>query len=407
MQISFAGYGDKEGIYPNVNERVLHVLTNMARMAPQSFDDDYLLNGILDSYTAVHPLYLDQTLSKLARYHSEDMAHNGYGFHKEAGGHYSSKLQNPPDTIFNGDVVQFIDSLISFGERVKGVNDSNFNYTESSSTSENVAWVYSSSGNVPIRFFNNWLNSTGHRNNIFNASRYEMGNGFVPNDTIKYWSGDTWIIKTFNSDKAGLATQVLGKGTEINVGPIFSGVGADSIHTLLTNIGGNETWSKEENSTTSYLANYYDPGKNPISADLILEGTRIALDLHMGSADAGTYTYSETTGGCKNFYFEFKDANNKTWTYPETTYLGTSSECDFGAERGLTSNYVEPILNTNVDFKKGMHVSLYAIGGKRIFDGVLQSNELPEFEMLEHKNSILFFVVNDKNLNYSGKLILK
>jgi hypothetical protein len=154
---AFAGYGDAKDGYPTAGERLLHLWTNVARVAPGDFTADYARGGCgLNDFqpserTPKAPLALQHDLNVVARDHSEDMAASGVLSHNSSDG-------------------------TSFGERVWDVYPG-------SGIGENVAAGYP---DVESVVFQGWMCSSGHRENIMSPEWDELGVG-IKN---KYYTQD-------------------------------------------------------------------------------------------------------------------------------------------------------------------------------------------------------------------------
>lgn len=103
------------------------------------------------SENGLKPLEYDWELSRVARYKSRDMKDNGYFSH-------TSPVYGSPFQMMK-----------SFGINYK-------------SAGENIARGQS----TPEEVMNSWMNSSGHRANILNASFTKIGVGYVADG--KYWT---------------------------------------------------------------------------------------------------------------------------------------------------------------------------------------------------------------------------
>lgn len=146
-----ASYGeiDEDG-YPSYLDRDLHMWTNVVRVAPQLFEDEYNSGGCSytdfeDSEQEPHaPLYYDRNLNVAAVYHSDDMYESGNFSHDSSDG-------------------------TSFAERVARY------YSDSGYVGENIAYGYGTGFNA---VFVGWMCSSGHRANIM-GDYNELGTGVV------------------------------------------------------------------------------------------------------------------------------------------------------------------------------------------------------------------------------------
>ncbi len=147
---ALAGYGDVDSQdHPNWEDRALHMYTNMVRVDPQAFTEEYRQGGCNfekdfseEEKTPKAPFFYSRPLNQIARLHSQDMNENGVLDHSSSDG-------------------------TSFGERVTAV------YSEGA-IGENIAWNYGLSGSV----FQGWMcSTTGHRENIMTSLFVELGTG--------------------------------------------------------------------------------------------------------------------------------------------------------------------------------------------------------------------------------------
>lgn len=146
-----AGYGVPVDGLPSHAERVLHLWTNAARVAPEDFRDEYGVGGcsfddfLADEQVPKSPLYIDMGLTEASRYHSVTMEENGCFQHESCDG-----------------------SGEDFGTRVARY------YSDSGYVGENIAM-----GTDDPRYavMSMWMCSSGHRANIMTGGFNELGPG--------------------------------------------------------------------------------------------------------------------------------------------------------------------------------------------------------------------------------------
>lgn len=277
------GSGGQAGVpasgYPDWRERTLLVLTNAVRMDPQGWMDTYYPystalpdgSGILlpASYSAVHPLYYHDGLNQGARYHSEDMAGDCGLQHDSCDG-----------TLWSDRLWSYYPVAPDAGSGV----------------GENAAYGFTS----PLDTLNQFLcdrvdgacaadgtPESGHRVNIMRSDWVEAGMGFAPPN---WWTQDfAW------ANGAPPSTPALAAASHVMTG-----------------------------TTLRFFANYYAPGDNAREVDLILEGVPVAMDLDLGTQDAGTWSVTTATAAaCQSYYFEAVDPAGQVWRYPEEGELRT------------------------------------------------------------------------------------
>jgi hypothetical protein len=264
------------------------VLTNAVRMAPQQYRDTYLNSSTIllpAIYPAVGPLNWSPTLSAAARAHAVGMA--------------TIPGCNFSHTSCDG---------TSFSTRVRSY------YEDSSYIGENIAAGYS----TPLSMVNALLRDDiggvpapdgspgdGHRRNIMNGNFNAVGHGYAtgPNAYARYWVQDL-----------GGAIP-----TSLRCRPVPA-----ASHIL-------------QGSTVSFLANYYDANNQPPqSAEVVINGVASPMSVHLGTAARGTYRFqSQSTGACRSYHFNFRDASGATIRYPARGELRTTTE------GGCTEMYIE------------------------------------------------------------------
>ena len=146
-----SGYGDvsSDG-YPSWSERAMHLYTNMMRVDPEAFEQDYISGGCdlsvfsEEERTPKDPLYFNTALNEIARDHSEDMRDSGNFSHSSSDG-------------------------TSFADRVWAVYDNNV------AIGENIAYGYSGPWSTVVH---GWMCSdAGHRESIMSDEYTELGCG--------------------------------------------------------------------------------------------------------------------------------------------------------------------------------------------------------------------------------------
>mgnify|MGYP000173616290 CR=1 FL=1 len=143
--LALGGYGDAIDGRPSHVEREVHFWTNMVRIEPAFFTNDYPCS--FNSFSGTEqtpkvPLLWNHGLGEAARVHSADMDDRNYFSHDTLGG---------PD----------------FGSRVR-------DYYGGSWIGENIAQGYQSAYSAVI---DGWMCSGGHRANIMSNNFDEMGTG--------------------------------------------------------------------------------------------------------------------------------------------------------------------------------------------------------------------------------------
>ncbi len=268
--------------YPNWQERALLVLTNMVRMDPRGYRDQYTdFNNILleGNYPVAGPLYWNYNLNQSARYHAEDMAINNCFQHDSCDG-------------------------TAWSTRIR------FFYPEAAAIWENIAAGTTDPQDTlnlllcegPTPCVPDLGGDDGHRLNIMDLDSHELGTGYSPNISARY--AHYWV-------------QDFASNVPAEQPPIVSGS-----HMMIQ-------------SDLVFFLNYYtSSGLAPQRVRLTMDGAGYEMVLDLGEASAGTYAAALTVpSGCRSYYFEAIDAEGETWRYPGSGELQT-----FGVG-GCTKDY--------------------------------------------------------------------
>jgi len=262
--------GAPVGGYPSLFERQLLVYTNAVRMAPQQYRDKYMAgfqpnpSSILQSYTALGPLYYEPKLNQSARFHAQDMASNGCFQHDSCDG-----------TAWSARIWSYYPQALTIGENIAA------GYASAKSCVD-VLLCDAAGGQCA----QDKTSQAGHRTNIMSASFGLVGTGYVL-ETKSAWR-HYWVQDFASDDLAGRPPLVAG------------------CHDFL--LAGK----------TSFLLNYRDPtNQAPASVQVVLDGTVYNLTLDLGTPAAGTYRLDvNKAGGCRQYYFQAVTAGGQSWRYP-------------------------------------------------------------------------------------------
>ncbi|MFH0921632.1 MAG: CAP domain-containing protein [Fibrobacterota bacterium] len=282
---AFADYGDYQpgyAGYPNYQERIIHVWTNMCRTDPNGFRDTLIEPGctgsqnILTAYPAQPPLYWNLNLNRSSRYHSSDMANNNCWGHNSCNGD-SARVR----------LVSFYPGISWWGENIAAGN------LQSMATMKQ--WIIEGTACPPPA---DGSGSDGHRANIMRSNFKELGVGYAYNASAAY---DYYWTQDFAGNTSAYADRHL--------------------------VSGSHDFSLATNKI-SFLLNYYDAAdKSPTLASVVVAGTPTAMTRWMGTASRGTYRVDMTRGtACRNYYFAFTDGDGIPCRYPETGVLVTYGE---------------------------------------------------------------------------------
>lgn len=261
--------------YPMWEELLQLVLTNRVRQDPAKAKKDYNdpnapknLTWKTKDYAPCLPMLYHQLVSKASRAHSQDMLEQNYFDH-------TGKDGSSP------------------GDRIKRY------FTGYASWGENIAKGQKNAEAVTVA----WLNSDGHRENIFKCSWTHMGMGMVP-ATTKHWTQNFIVLKgTFER-------------------PL--------VHT-----GVHFPQSVGENQDLNFFANYYDSqGKAPQEAKVVINGKCYDMKVEYGSESNGNYkAVVQLPKGCASYYFKFRGSDGTSGLYPSRgsyqVSVGSASCNDF------------------------------------------------------------------------------
>ncbi|EGC37028.1 hypothetical protein DICPUDRAFT_30965 [Dictyostelium purpureum] len=282
------GYGESDkDDYPNHFERESHNLINLVRMFPQQYVYSYMkgwenLGVMFSQYKATFPVYYDNSVNRIARYHSYDMGANNYF------GHGDRNSQSASDRI------------------QRAVPCSTYN-------SENIAAGKSTGIDTNNQLicddpqFGNYCTPDGsghdgHRKNIMNPDLKLMGVGYwyASNSAYKYyWTQD------FTGCTSNLPTN-----------PIYSGY-----HTFYNS-----------NNPLFVLSYYSNSLSTPAMYIVFVSGSVenvVPMRRTYGNDKFAVYTYSPSTHTpCGKYFFATTTENHKTYRYPETGYLQIAKDLD-------------------------------------------------------------------------------
>jgi hypothetical protein len=262
--------GAPVGGYPSLFERRVIVYTNAVRMAPQQYRDKYMAgsvpdpHSILQTYTAVEPLYYEPELNVSARVHAEDMGTNGCFQHDSCDG-----------TAWSDRIRSYDPQARTIGENIGA------GYTSAKIFVDGL--VCDASGGQCAQ---DKTSQAGHRTNIMSASFGVTGTGYAP-DTKSTWRY-YWVQDFASSDSASGP-------------PIVAGC-----HDFLTA------------GKTSFLLNYRDTGnQSPASVQVVIDGVAYTMTLDLGTPAAGTYRLDVSkAASCRQYYFQAVTASGQSWRYP-------------------------------------------------------------------------------------------
>jgi hypothetical protein len=270
--------GDPSDGFPSFAERSLLVLTNMIRMAPQEYMQNYWEGDgskenfmLAKNYTAVGPVYWLLELNQSARHHALDMAENNFFSHTSSNG-----------DDFPTRVVGFISGLQRYGENIAAGQPSSLAVLNGLICDK-----------LPplTQCADDRSKHDGHRSNIMSKSFNLLGTGY---------------IQKSNSDYERFWVQDFGGHPLSDLSPTIAGS-----HLVL-------------DSKLAFFLNYFDDS-NPQSVSLVLDGTTYSMTLDSGMGKAGTYAHfiNPSSSACSFYYFEAISGDGASWRFPKEGHFGT------------------------------------------------------------------------------------
>ncbi|HEX2955825.1 MAG TPA: CAP domain-containing protein [Chitinispirillaceae bacterium] len=314
FQNAYSGYGDPQDSLPSAFEREVLVMTNAVRMAPVAFRNTCIAGTSILSesvYPAVPPLLYNQDLSRAARFHSIDMAKNCGMAHNSCDG-----------TSFSARISTFYKDSATIAENIATGKTNGLQTV--------IQWLRDDIQNVPAV---DGSGNDGHRKNIMNAVYKEQGCGYAYNGSRQwyhFWTQD------FGAGKVAMV--------KVPAGCHFN----------------------PDNTTLTFAANYYEPsGAAPSSAAVIIDNDAKKMDIMLGTAAKGTWSYSmpdDKKTHC--YYFLFTDASEVKIRFPETATLTTGNELSCTASSVINGQSVNA---QRISYKnRNNPASMYSLNGVQI-----------------------------------------
>ena len=283
--------GEAVNGFPNWNERVMHEWTNRARCAPQiemqACGADCSEGGC---YTPKPPLPWSEALNHAARFHSDEMAAQGYFDHDSICTLVSNIDSIYPGTCMGAASCACMGGTVSCSAACTAWN-SRIGLFGANAAGEIIA-----PGPDPSSAFYQWL--------------YE----FFDQTTCAFVPGPPTNGHRWNILMSGPAVGY-GVGNGASVG----------------DFGGNATTAKVVSgshyprlgASVDAWANWYDTA-GPMQALINVDGTCTAMTLGRGSVTNGAYhaQLSGLAAGCHRYFFLFHDSTDAIVTYPTTGSLG-------------------------------------------------------------------------------------
>ncbi|MCA9672365.1 MAG: CAP domain-containing protein [Myxococcales bacterium] len=308
--------------FPSYGEAMIYMLTNRARADPAAelAATCTACQGV--SYNVGKPLAYDYDLSRAARFHATSMRVAGSGLQHVSvcklvanlGSIYPQTCDGSPSCACEGGTADCTcsttscsdDSACGAGGRCDVLRGRCYyckcNGDLCTSTAARVARFGGSyrgenaaaGRSDPRLTFAQWINSSGHRDNLMNGSHGAIGTGEY-GGAGKCWS-NFWV-------------QVFGFAAQR---PTIAGAVAYP--------------QRGKTSTTfDFTAVYYDQsGAAPVEAQLNIDGSCEPLALERGVAGHGSYRLQRSglAQGCRRYVFVFRDAAGTVHTFPSQGSYG-------------------------------------------------------------------------------------
>ncbi|KAK5582811.1 hypothetical protein RB653_004397 [Dictyostelium firmibasis] len=272
---------------PNYQERESLNLINLVRMFPKEYRDNYMSNNGFtnlftgNTYPATFPLYFNETITKLAQYHSNDMCVNGCFSHNDCNG---TSITIRFDKFLNCDRNWNRAENIAAGITT-GIEANNLLLCDSSKMGGPCS--LDASG------------YDGHRKNIMSGNYGYVGVGVKNLGSSQY---KTCWTQDFTSGNCGGPTT-----------PIYSG-----FHSFI-----------KKSTSPTFIMIYYEivsPAKNVETSLVFSNGTSIKMALKYGNINQGAYIVSlPSVENCSKYYFKVV-TEIKTLRYPDSGYLQLSKD---------------------------------------------------------------------------------
>ena len=160
-------YGEKVDTYPTMEERQIHLFTDMLRVEPDAFWD------VEGEYAPVRPLVYNRDLNRAAFAHAHDMHTNGFFDHDSYDG-----------TSMGDRVTEYYPSYTAIGENIAMGQETSY-----------------------VAVFHSWLHSDGHRENMLSSMWNELGSGYTTDGT----GYGQWYVQDFGA-RSGVEEPYLTSG---------------------------------------------------------------------------------------------------------------------------------------------------------------------------------------------------
>ena len=295
-------------------ERVVFVLSNRARSDPAAEIAATCPTTCTGTYPQVNPVVFNYNLARASRFHATALRKAGSGLQHESvcvlvsnlGSIYPGTCDGSPSCACVGGSSSCFCPLSTPGSSPYCTCPSPgctstwgrialFGVTGSA---ENAA-----AGNPdPVVTFAQWVNSTGHRDNLLKSTNRQLGVGHYGSSGSCY---SNYWVQGFSAATVAI--------------PAIPG-------------GAHHPRTGSTSTTIKFWANYFHSGGAPQQALVNIDGSCHEMTRERGTNGNGTWLYSGAlaTAGCRNYYFYFKDANGNVVTYPSSGSFGVginSSTC--------------------------------------------------------------------------------
>jgi hypothetical protein len=285
--------------FPSWRERVVFVLTNRARADPAAEIVETCPDTCGGTYPAAPPVVEQLDLARAARFQATSMRKAGAGLQHASvcalattlGERYPAQCDGSPSCACQSGMAS-----CACGTGQSQYCDCPAEGCTSWSTRAQLFGVTPSAENAaagstdPVSTFGQWIRSTGHRNNLLDTRRRQLGVGQYSGEG-ECWS--SYWIQVF-------------AGASVSIPAIPAGAHYPAGGATTTEI--------------KFWANYYDVDGAPQLARVNIDGTCYPMTLERGSTQNGTWLHSAQlpSAGCHHYYFYFRDGDGTVVSYPSS-----------------------------------------------------------------------------------------
>lgn len=277
---------------PTAAEMAFIYELNRARSDPQRYDTENSLGGILNGVAAQPPLALNLNLVESARFHSTEMANNGYfGHQSSVTGDWPNKMARDAGYPLNSGLSNTTNNIESLAAR----------YSNSSIS-------YSATEALKALIIDAGVPSLGHRKHLLAMEAFyqnftEVGTGYDEGQGANGWTfGAYWSIHTGYRDTAmtwltGVVYDDANSNGRYDQGEGLSGVTVSVAGggSMVTTTGGG--WSISVSSGSHSVTCSGGAFSGTATANVTVASDNIEVDFTSGDPDGDVGFSGSSTGG--------------------------------------------------------------------------------------------------------------